>query len=121
MSKRLTALEAAVIRRMLADPELSPLERTPDALDDITVEDRSFSGVGFMTDVARSEAARLFRADTSLRWGKVLGRLDGALDVDFVIYVDDGFVTAIEGVTFGGDEWPAAINEFELSDIHREK
>ena len=37
--------------------------------------------------------------------------------VDFVVYVDDGYLTGLECVTFGGDLMPDIIREFEISDL----
>lgn len=112
--KGLSDLEAAVMLWMLADPEVSPRDRTRSALDDLVVEDREFSAVGFMTSLVCNDAARLFAPEVSMRWGHVLGWLNGIVMVDFVVYVDDGFVHGIEGVTFGEEEWPSEVSTFEL-------
>jgi len=114
-----TALEAEVIQRMLTDPQLSPRRRVLDPSNPLVVEERSVNEVGFITSIARNDAAKLFADDTSMRWGKVVGRLNSEVDVDFVVYVDDGFVNAVEGVTFGGESWPSSIEEFELTEISR--
>ena len=113
----MTSLEAAVIQRMLADPQCTPSRRAVDPLAPLEVEERSVSQVGFITSFARNTAAKLFGDNTSMRWGKVVGRLNCEVDVDFVVYVDDGYVTGVEGVTFGGEPWPSLINEFELTEI----
>jgi hypothetical protein len=113
----MTALEAAVIQWMLADPELSPRREVLDPSLPLVVEERSFSAVGFITSFAHNDAAKLFTDATSMRWGKVVGRLNSEVDVDFVVYVDDGFVNAVEGVTFGGEAWPSSIECFELTEI----
>jgi len=62
-------------------------------------------------------AAKLFADDTSMRWGKIVGRLNSEVDADFVVYVYDGFVNAVEGVTFGGEAWPAALEDFQLTEV----
>jgi hypothetical protein len=113
----MTALEAAVIQQMLADPQLSPRRRLLDPSNPLVVEERSFSEVGFITSFARNDDAKLFSDNASIRWGKVVGRLNSEVDADFVVYVDDGHVSAVEGVTFGGQSWPSVIEEFELTDL----
>ncbi len=119
MTARLTALETAVINRMLADPQLSPRCRALDLSNPLVVEERNLDEVGFITTIARNGAAKLFADDVSLRWGEVAGRLNSEVDVDFVVYVDHGFVNAVEGVTFGGELWPSSVKEFELTEISR--
>jgi hypothetical protein len=115
----MTALETAVIQRMLADPQVSPRRRVLDPSNPFVVEERSVSEVGFITSFARNDAAKLFTDDTSMRWGQIVGRLNKETDVDFVVYVDDGFVNAVEGVTFGGEAWPSSVDDFELTEIAR--
>lgn len=111
------ALEAAVIQRMLADPQCAPSRRMAAPQAPLEVAERSFSEVGFITSFVRNGAAKLFDSNTSLRWGKVVGRLNSEVDVDFVVYVEDGYVIDLEGVTFGGEPWPSRVDQFELTEI----
>lgn len=108
-------LETAVIDRMLKDPDLSKLIREVSPCL-IAVTERNLSNTGFITHFARSNEARLFNEDASLRWGKVIGHLNENTDADFLIYIDDGYLTSIEGCTFGGESWPAEVSTFELAD-----
>jgi hypothetical protein len=114
---RINSLEAAVIQRMLAEPSCIAMRRSVNPGATLKVVERSASAVGFLTSFGRDAAARLFGDGTSMRWGKVVGRLNSEVDVDFVVYVDDGYVTGVEGVTFGGEPWPPRINQFELMEI----
>ena len=113
----MTDLESAVIHRMLSDPECTPNRRAIDPSNPLEVEERSIGEVGVLTTFVRNEAAKLFDDDISMRWGKVWGRLNSAVDVDFVVYVDKGYVTGVECVTFGGEPWPYLITEFTLAEI----
>lgn len=113
----MTSLESAVIQRMLADPQCTPSRREVDPLAPLEVQERNVSEVGFITSVVRNPAAKFFGDNTSMRWGKVVGRLNAEVDVDFVVYVDDGYVTGVEGVTFGGQSWPSLVYQFELTEI----
>ncbi len=118
MGAQLTEIEEAVVRRMLADSATSLREGALESLARFVVEDRHFTGKGFIVSFVHNDETRLFPVDMSMRWGMgVMGRLNGALDVGFVVYVDDGYVDAIEGYTFGGDEWPEAVSEFELFEL----
>jgi hypothetical protein len=112
----ISELEAAVISRMLNDHQLAPSRRTLEP-SSLMVTERNVSEVGFIASFARTVGAKLFGGDFSMRWGKVVGRLNAAVDVDFVVYIDDGYLTGVEGCTFGGEAWPADVEEFELTDI----
>ena len=111
-----TLLEAAVINRMLADPALAPMPRKFDVAW-LIVAERDHTEVGFITSFARTSETRLFDEPVSIRWGKVVGRLNLTTDADFIIYVDEGYLVAVEGCTFGGEPWPEEVAEFELSDL----
>ncbi len=119
MTQTMTKLEGAVLEAMLVDPCLLPLRRHLDPLDPPRIVERNFSDVGFLSNFARDGAAKLFADDVSIRWGSVLGRINSSLDVDFVVYVDGGYVNCIEGVTFGGELWPSTIESFQLTKISR--
>lgn len=109
----LTELELSVLERMLADNEVAPRNRELHA-GAVTVTDREFTGVGFLTELQQSPALKLFNDGVSMRWGKVGARLNAAkIETSYLVYVDDGYVTAIEGYTYG-DEWPAEVDEVEL-------
>ena len=111
-----TPLEQAVIRRMLADPELKPVRLTVN-FDAVKVRDRELTGIGFLTEFEPSEQLKLFEAGFSLRWGKVGARLNAAkVETGYLVYVDDGYVTTVEGYTYG-DEWPDQVEQSELYEL----
>jgi hypothetical protein len=112
----MTALETAVVRKMLADPQLPLICKSfdPSALE---VSERNHSEVGFITSFARIAESRLFGDEISMRWSRVVGRLNSETDVDFVVFVDDGFLTGVEGCTFGEELWPPKVEKFELMDL----
>ena len=67
-----------------------------------------------MTDFERSEELKLFDDSVSLRWGKVGARLNAdQIETGYLVYVDDGYVTTVEGYTYG-DEWPGSVERIEL-------
>jgi len=111
-----TELEKAVIQRMLADHELKPV-RSAVNFDVVTVNDREFTGMGFLTEFERSEELKLFGKGVTLRWGKVGARLNASkLETGYLVYVDDGYVNTVEGYTYG-DEWPEQVSQIELYEL----
>ena len=114
---KITQLEVEIIRRFLADRDLDLSKRTVVA-GEVNVLDRSFSGIGFMTEFEKTNAMRVFEDSRSLRWGKVGARLNAnRVETGYLVYVDDGYVTALEGYTYGGLEWPSKVNEIECYDF----
>jgi hypothetical protein len=109
-------LERLVIARMLADRELKPI-RSSVNFDRVIVSDRGLSGAGFLTELEPSDELRLFDSGVSLRWGEVGARLNASkVETGYLVYVDDGYVTAVEGYTYG-EPWPDAIDEIELYEL----
>ena len=113
---KITELEKIVIERMLVDRTLKPLKLAVD-FDRVSIRDREFTGAGFLTEFERSEELKLFDDKTSLRWGKVGARLNASeIETGYLIYVDDGFLTTIEGYTYG-EEWPHQIEQIDLYEL----
>lgn len=109
-------LERAVISRMLADPDLNPIRATV-SFEKVTVSDRELTGAGFLTEFERSEELKLFVDGVSLRWGKVGARLnESKIETGYLVYVDDGYLTAVEGYTYG-EEWPGRVEQIELYEL----
>jgi hypothetical protein len=113
---KITELEKIVIERMLVDRTLKPVKLAVD-FDRVSIRDREFTGAGFLTEFERSEELKLFDDKTSLRWGKVGARLNASeIETGYLIYVDDGFLTTIEGYTYG-EEWPHQIEQIDLYEL----
>ena len=113
---KVTKLEELVIGRMLADHELESVRSTA-SFDAVMVRDRELTGVGFLTELERSEELRLFDAGVSFRWGKLGARLNASrLETGYLVYVEDGYVTAVEGYTYG-DKWPDEVERIELYEL----
>ncbi len=111
-----TELERAVVESMLADRELPVLSRTVD-FEAVNVRDRELTGAGFFTELEPSDCLRLFEGGVRLRWGKAGARLNASkVETGYLVYVDDGYVSTIEGYTYG-DEWPNQIDTFELYEL----
>lgn len=111
-----TELERAVVESMLADRELPCLRRSVD-FEAVNVRDRDFTGVGFLTELEPSVGLKVFESGIRLRWGKVGARLNASkVETGFLVYVDDGYVSTVEGYTYG-DEWPNKVEAFELYEL----
>lgn len=107
-------LEKAVVGRFLADPAVMPNKLIID-FEVVVVSSRDFTGVGFLTNFQRCEELKLFNDDVSMRWGNVGARLNEAhIDTGYVIYVDEGYLTTVEGFTYGEDVWPEEVTQVEL-------
>jgi len=113
---KLTKLEKQVIATMIADPGVAAARAAPN-FEDVIVTAREFTGVGFLTELERSENLRIFNEDVTFRWGKVGARLNAsATESGYVVYVDDGYITGVEGYTYG-ETWPSSVEEFELYEL----
>ncbi len=110
---KVTELEKTVIGSILADRELNPIRLSVN-FNAVTVRDREFTGAGFLTEFEPTEELKLFDDVVSLRWGKVGARLNSSkVETGYLVYVDNGYVTAVEGYTYG-DEWPNQVEQIEL-------
>lgn len=111
-----SALEKAVIGRMLSDRELEPARSTVD-FDKVSVSSREYTGLGFLTELESAEELKLFKDGVSLRWGNVGARLNASRqETGYLVYVDNGYVTAVEGYTYG-DDWPDQVEQIELYEL----
>lgn len=113
---RANKLERIIISSVLADQALK-VAKSEVNYDAVVVENRELTGVGFLTEFERSEELKLFDDDVSFRWGKVGARLNTSkVETGYLVYVDDGYLTTIEGYTYG-DEWPERIEQIEVYEL----
>ena len=111
--KKLTPLEQAALLRFLG---AEGVENDSINLESIEVTERSFSGVGFFTEVDRVEALRLFDRDVRGMRGEVRAVVGSPpLEVGFVFGCEDGYVTMIECYSYG-EPFPEATSTFEILD-----
>ncbi len=113
---KMTKLEKTIIESMIGDSELT-LANPKIHLHKMIVTNREFTGAGFFTEIQRSPDTRLFDEGLSMHWGRVGARLNAdAIKTGYLVYVEDGYVTLIEGYTYG-DEWPTEMEGIELYPI----
>ena len=112
MPAGLEPLEAAVLAMLLTGdhPVLAALR---DQLAVAAIARRERTGVGFFVDFAVPAAAPRASVCT-LRFGDVEASLAGlAHGAGFVVFVDHGRLTMLEGYTYG-EPWPSPVTEFAL-------
>lgn len=82
------------------------------------VTDRKNTGSGFYVNFLVPSNAPRISANPSFEISNVVGKLNGGkLDVGFVLFVKDGGVSMLEGFTYGSEEWPQNISDFQLDYI----
>jgi hypothetical protein len=108
----LTALEAAVVQKLLAGdhPFLIAL-RTQAA--SAEVRDREMTGVGFYTAL-RVQPVPVIAGSGEYELEDVLAELEG-LDhgAGFILYVRNGVMDLLEGFSYD-EPWPSAVGAFSL-------
>lgn len=108
----LNELECAVIEKLLdADTETCTiLKKQCQAL---KVTNRKMTGVGFFTYFSIPNDAPVLSGAPAFHVGDVGAKLNGALEVGFVLFIRDGRLHHLEGFTYD-DPWPDVVTSFEL-------
>ncbi|KIC32364.1 hypothetical protein [Leisingera sp. ANG-M7] len=75
--------------------------------------ERSFSGQGFMTELPNISELQTASYIDRLVWDKATAMINDETLVGFLVYLEDGKLTAVEGFTFGED-WPEEIGSFQI-------
>lgn len=110
-------LERALLEKLLGDPSRKPARKSLQ-WNAINVKNRGMSEVGFLTEFDPSPELKVFDDAISLRWGEVGARLNAAgIETGYLVYVDDGQITAVEGYTYSGEEWPSRVDAIEWYDL----
>ena len=105
--------ERAVIKKLLEgnDPIKIILRKQ---YEKAQVESRQFSGKGFFTSFKISQNAPILPNAESFHVGDVIGKVNDTL-VDFVLFIENGILTCLEGVVLGDAQWPNKIMNYELN------
>lgn len=109
---QLSAFEQCVLQYLLDGdhPTLWALRRQ---LTSCQVASREFTGVGFFLDFKVVDVEPLHDVNT-LRFGDVVAELRGVNGgAGFLLFVDDGYIVALEGYVFAGT-WPEETEIVEL-------
>ncbi len=82
----------------------------------LIVEYRELSGVGFLTGLERSEQLKIGEGHETYKFGDLGAKINASIDTGYLIYVENGFLDAIEGYTYG-DYWPDDISTIDFYTI----
>jgi len=113
MSK-LTEIESAVLDKLL-EGELPALASLRGQLPMLDVTKREFTGVGFFTEFAHPAGVARLHSPRRVAFGDVLADIDGLeYGAGFVLFVEDGIITVLEGYSTANESWPESIERFSL-------
>jgi hypothetical protein len=110
----LNELEAAVLDKLLTGdlPALACLRAQRQRM---RVTKREHTGVGFFTEFEHPDDVVRLAISKSIRFGDVLAELDGLEHgAGFLLFIDKGVITMLEGYTNANDTWPVKRGRFEL-------
>lgn len=80
---------------------------------DLNVSSRELSGVGFLTDLKKSEKFKIGEGNETYKFGDLGAKINASIDTGYLIYVENGFLDAIEGYTYA-DDWPEDIFQIDI-------
>jgi len=76
---------------------------------------REYTGVGFFTDIEVKKGISPLKGKLNLYLGKVHAEIPGiAHGAGFILFVKNGFLSMLEGYTYGEDKWPEKVYTFTL-------
>lgn len=111
----LNDLEKTLIKQFLERKAVS-LQNEESFFSDLNVENREFTGVGFFSNLKKSEKLKVGDIRKSYKWGGLGAKLNSSIDTGYLFYVENGYLISIEGYTYAED-WPEIISEIEVYDI----
>lgn len=113
----LNELEKLLIQKFLEDDGIEIAKRKMD-FNLIGVSDRELTGVGFLTQLLNCDELKVTAATRTFKWGKCGARLNSEkIETGYLIYIEKGYVDAIEGYTYGGEKWPEEITQIEIYNL----
>ena len=110
----LNELEAAVLDKLLTGdlPALACLRAQRQRMH---VTKRESTGVGYFTEFGHPDDVVKLAPSKSIRFGDVLAELDGLEHgAGFLLFIDNGLITMLEGYTNANEAWPDKPGRFEL-------
>lgn len=110
----LNDLERAVLDKLLVgdEPSFACLRAQQQRM---RVAKREYSGVGFFTEFTHPPDAPRLQGAKGIRFGDVLADIRGLEHgAGFLLFIDDGLITMLEGYTNSNEPWPTDVEAFEL-------
>jgi len=116
----LNELEELLIQKFLEDDGIEIVRRKID-FNLVNVSDRELTGVGFLTQLLSCDELKISATTNSFKWGKCGATLNGegsmGIETGYLIYIEKGYIDAIEGYTYGEEEWPERITRIEMYNL----
>lgn len=114
MQDKLIELEKEVMK-MLLDGNNEVLKSLRIQYEDAQIVNRQLSQKGFFTNFNINRDEQRLEGKKSFQLGDVVGQLNNVKDgVGFVLFIKDGAITMLEGFTYGNENWPETILNYEL-------
>lgn len=110
-----TDLERQLLKRFLTRKGAAA-ENADSNFEEQLVVSRDFTGAGFVTEFHRSELLKIGRDNETYQWGAFGAKLNEGIDTGYLFYVDKGFLSALEGYTYG-ELWPDNIRIIEIYEV----
>jgi hypothetical protein len=105
----LNEIEGAVLDMLLAG-EIPTLHVLRAQRERLFVTKREFSGVGFFTEFGHPPDVVRLQTPKRVRFGDVLADLEGLEHgAGFVLFIDDGLITMLEGYSTANEPWPESL------------
>ena len=111
----LKEIEKLVILEFLVEKAMNKSDAKNFA-DMMVVTSRMQSKVGFIADIQENDACKVDDVGLSYNWGKIGAVLNKSIDTGYLLYVERGFLSAVEGYVYEG-EWPDEIASIEVYPI----
>ena len=110
----LEPLELAVLRNFFLVESL-PIEEGQGPFSEVSVSERDYTGVGFFTHFNPATVLELQGYGERYLGLDTEAILNGHFHVGFIVYVEKGRVSCIEGHSYMLDcEWPDTVSEFRV-------
>lgn len=110
----LNEIEGAVLDKLLAG-EGHALQVLRAQRERLFVAKREFTGVGFFTEFGHPLDVVRLQTPRRVRFGDVLAEIDGLEHgAGFVLFIDDGLITMLEGYSTANESWPDSLKRWTL-------
>lgn len=112
---QMTAMERDLLLKIYDMRRVSVTDEL-EVLGEVEVLERTLSGSGFLTVLARHACLIVAIGEEEHVWhglGALLNK--ERIDVGFLVYVKDGYIDAIEGYTNGYYGWPDHVDYYEIT------
>lgn len=86
-------------------------------INSINIQDREYSGVGFITEFHKNEALLVDNQMKSYKWGEFGIMLNDKVDVGCLLYIYKGCINSIECYTYS-EPWPDNITSIKFYSLN---